>query len=70
MKLKYQQNLKKLLDDIFWETTTKGIMDALNEKNIEYGIDEGGGAFYGPKSILKFLMLLEENGNVEQFKLI
>ena len=29
-------------------------MDALDEKNIQYGIDEGGGAFYGPKLILKF----------------
>ena len=33
----------------------KGIMDALNEKNIEYGIDEGGGAFYGPKIDIKIL---------------
>ena len=30
-------------------------MDALNEKNIEYGIDEGGGAFYGPKIDIKIL---------------
>ena len=46
---------KAIGDDRFWETTTKGIMDALNEKNIEYGIDEGGGAFYGPKIDIKIL---------------
>ena len=46
---------KAIGDDIFWEKTTAGIMDALNEKNIEYGIDEGGGAFYGPKIDIKIL---------------
>ena len=46
---------KAIGDDIFWEKTTKGIMDALNEKNISYGIDEGGGAFYGPKIDIKIL---------------
>ncbi len=44
---------KAIGDDIFWETTTKGIMDALDENNIEYEIDEGGGAFYGPKIDIK-----------------
>ena len=46
---------KAIGDDKFWETTTKGIMDALDENNIEYGIDEGGGAFYGPKIDIKIL---------------
>ena len=44
---------KAIGDDSFWETTTKGIMDALDENNISYGIDEGGGAFYGPKIDIK-----------------
>ncbi|MGB5793860.1 threonine--tRNA ligase, partial [Poseidonibacter sp.] len=44
---------KAIGDDAFWETTTKGIMDALDENNISYGIDEGGGAFYGPKIDIK-----------------
>ncbi len=44
---------KAIGDDTFWETTTKGIMDALDENNISYGIDEGGGAFYGPKIDIK-----------------
>lgn len=46
---------KAIGDDIFWEKTTKGIMDALDENGINYGIDEGGGAFYGPKIDIKIL---------------
>jgi len=44
---------KAIGDDEFWETTTKGIMEALDEENLPYGIDEGGGAFYGPKIDIK-----------------
>ena len=46
---------KAIGDDIFWGKTTKAIMDALDEKSISYGIDEGGGAFYGPKIDIKIL---------------
>ncbi|RXJ57889.1 threonine--tRNA ligase [Candidatus Marinarcus aquaticus] len=46
---------KAIGDDTFWETTTKGIMDALDENGYSYGIDEGGGAFYGPKIDIKIL---------------
>ncbi|MFV7789502.1 threonine--tRNA ligase [Aliarcobacter lanthieri] len=46
---------KAIGDDTFWEKSTKGIMEALDEKNINYGIDEGGGAFYGPKIDIKIL---------------
>ncbi|AXH08620.1 threonyl-tRNA synthetase [Malaciobacter halophilus] len=46
---------KAIGDDEFWEKTTKGIMDALDENNLPYGIDEGGGAFYGPKIDIKIL---------------
>ena len=46
---------KAIGDDNFWETTTKGIMDALDENGYSYGIDEGGGAFYGPKIDIKIL---------------
>ena len=46
---------KAIGDDSFWDTTTKAIMDALDEKSISYGIDEGGGAFYGPKIDIKIL---------------
>ena len=46
---------KAIGDDAFWEATTKGIMDALDAEGLEYGIDEGGGAFYGPKIDIKIL---------------
>jgi len=46
---------KAIGDDEFWENTTKGIMDALDENGYSYGIDEGGGAFYGPKIDIKIL---------------
>ena len=44
---------KAIGDDAFWESTTKGIKDALDENGYIYGIDEGGGAFYGPKIDIK-----------------
>ena len=44
---------KAIGSDQFWENTTKGIMDALDENGYSYGIDEGGGAFYGPKIDIK-----------------
>jgi len=46
---------KAIGDDAFWESTTKSIMDALDENGLSYGIDEGGGAFYGPKIDIKIL---------------
>lgn len=46
---------KAIGDDKFWEATTQGIKDALDENNYDYGIDEGGGAFYGPKIDIKIL---------------
>jgi len=44
---------KAIGSDEFWESTTKGIMNALDEIGLSYGIDEGGGAFYGPKIDIK-----------------
>ncbi len=35
--------------DEAWEIATKGLKDALDENNINYVINEGDGAFYGPK---------------------
>ena len=32
-----------------WEIATNGLIEALNEKNIDYILNEGDGAFYGPK---------------------
>ena len=46
---------KAIGSDEFWETTTQSLKDALDENNYSYGIDEGGGAFYGPKIDIKIL---------------
>ena len=32
-----------------WEIATNGLIEALNEKDIDYIVNEGDGAFYGPK---------------------
>jgi len=50
---------KAIGDDAFWEAATQGLKDALDENNIKYGIDEGGGAFYGPKIDIKILDALK-----------
>lgn len=39
-------------DDI-WEAATEALEGALKVKGWDYGVDEGGGAFYGPKIDLK-----------------
>lgn len=36
-----------------WDTATKALKEALDEQGLQYGIDEGGGAFYGPKIDIK-----------------
>jgi threonyl-tRNA synthetase len=36
-----------------WDAATGALEGALKEKGWEYGIDEGGGAFYGPKIDIK-----------------
>ena len=36
-----------------WQRSTDAIIDALDVLNLDYEIDEGGGAFYGPKIDLK-----------------
>ncbi len=36
-----------------WERSTEAIEEALSETGLEYGVDRGGGAFYGPKIDLK-----------------
>ncbi len=44
---------KAIGDDDVWEMATQGIKDALIENNLPFDIDEGGGAFYGPKIDVK-----------------
>ncbi|KAI5660694.1 hypothetical protein M9H77_20017 [Catharanthus roseus] len=55
---KYEINLstrpeKFVGDDDIWLKATSALKDALDDKGWRYEIDEGGGAFYGPKIDLK-----------------
>ncbi|WP_121009474.1 threonine--tRNA ligase [Helicobacter pylori] len=44
---------KSIGDDEVWEKATSALKEALKEHRIDYKIDEGGGAFYGPKIDIK-----------------
>ena len=44
---------KAVGDDLMWEKATNSITQALKTQNMKYEVDEGGGAFYGPKIDLK-----------------
>ncbi len=44
---------KSIGDDAVWDLATQGLVEALERKGWAYTIDEGGGAFYGPKIDLK-----------------
>lgn len=44
---------KSIGSDEVWEEATEALKNALNRCNIPYKIDEGGGAFYGPKIDIK-----------------
>ncbi|CAL5391062.1 unnamed protein product [Camellia sinensis] len=55
---KYEVNLstrpeKAVGGDDIWEKATSALKDALDDKGWSYQVDEGGGAFYGPKIDLK-----------------
>ena len=39
--------------DAIWEHATDSLRSALEKKGLEYTLDEGGGAFYGPKIDIK-----------------
>ncbi|BBM97944.1 threonyl-tRNA synthetase [Marchantia polymorpha subsp. ruderalis] len=54
----YEVNLstrpeKSVGGDDIWEQATTALREALEDKGWNYSIDEGGGAFYGPKIDLK-----------------
>ncbi|MDD3517551.1 MAG: threonine--tRNA ligase [Chromatiales bacterium] len=39
--------------DEIWALATEALRKAIEKKGLEYGVDEGGGAFYGPKIDIK-----------------
>ncbi len=44
---------KAVGEDKLWETATHSLKNALETQGLDYEIDEGGGAFYGPKIDIK-----------------
>ena len=44
---------KSIGSDEDWELATKALMDAVEDNHLEYDINEGDGAFYGPKIDVK-----------------
>jgi len=48
-KLSTRPPEKSVGDDALWDEATRGLQQALDACGLEHIIDEGGGAFYGPK---------------------
>ena len=48
-KLSTRPEEKSVGDDDIWESATEGLRNALETQGLDYTVDEGGGAFYGPK---------------------
>ncbi len=44
---------KAVGDDAVWEVSTNALKTAMDKNSLPYDIDEGGGAFYGPKIDIK-----------------
>lgn len=48
-KLSTKPAEKAVGDDEIWDSATEGLRAALDAHGLDYVVDEGGGAFYGPK---------------------
>ena len=48
-KLSTRPEEKSVGDDEIWDSATEGLRNALEAHGLDYIVDEGGGAFYGPK---------------------
>ena len=48
-KLSTRPEDKAVGEDALWEMATDGLRSALESAGLDYVVDEGGGAFYGPK---------------------
>ena len=46
---------KAIGDEKIWDDATQALKDALSQRNLDYVLDEGEGAFYGPKIDIKWL---------------
>ena len=55
-KLKYYvatKPEKAVGEDSLWDKATNSLISAIHKEGLEYELDEGGGAFYGPKIDIK-----------------
>ncbi len=48
-KLSTRPPEKSVGEDALWDSATEGLRSALDRSGLDYVVDEGGGAFYGPK---------------------
>ena len=48
-KLSTRPEDKSVGEDEMWDRATEGLRNALDKQGLDYIVDEGGGAFYGPK---------------------
>jgi threonyl-tRNA synthetase len=48
-KLSTRPDEKSVGDDALWDMATDGLRQALESAGLDYVVEEGGGAFYGPK---------------------
>ena len=48
-KLSTRPDEKSVGDDALWDMATDGLQQALESAGLDYVVDDGGGAFYGPK---------------------
>ncbi len=46
---------KAIGDDDAWQRATDGLRRAMDQRGMPYSVDEGGGAFYGPKIDIKWV---------------
>ena len=45
---------KRIGDDAVWDRAEEALHHALGRAGLDYGVDDGGGAFYGPKIDVKY----------------
>lgn len=53
-----------------WDMATEALRGALDDLGLPYVVNEGDGAFYGPRSTSIWKILSEEHGSVEPSSLI
>ena len=61
---------KRVGNDDVWDKSEAALREAMEATGLEYTLNPGEGAFYGPKLEFILKMQLEESGNVEHCKLI